>query len=262
MNHLLSIYRAESSKNTFLLCDFLHETDVKQIDLTALHALLLEEKRDDILILLGGKKENSHLSLQFLIYGCDGQFAEFCGNGAVTTAAYLYTQYPQYCAFTLNGPKGSYPLKSFGQGEYAAELPFPSKAWNPQFISNWERFQKKYPDLTYIEALEPHLTIQKEMSNQELLSLGQELNAQKDLFPLGINVNAWQKVKDQMLFVKTYERGVQRLTLACGTGSIASSAHAGLKGNILVQTPGGLLQINWTTQGVELKGKSKIEFPD
>lgn len=254
-----SVYRAESAQNAFLICDCLKQTNLEEIDLASLYELLLQEKRDDLLLLLNGQKEGEHLEAHYLVFGCDGQFGEFCGNGARASAAYLYETYPNYSSFTLKTSKAICPLKKLDGGHYAAILPAPSTDWNPNFISDWEMFRKKYPTFSYIEAIEPHLTWEASLKDDELFALGKKLNAQKDLFPLGINLNAWQKIDNQTLFVKTYERGVQRLTLSCGTGSIASSKHANLQGEILIQTPGGSFQMNWTPFGIEISGKSFIE---
>jgi diaminopimelate epimerase len=61
--------------------------------------------------------------------------------------------------------------------------------------------------------------------------------------PAGTNVNFVEVVNDRALHVRTYERGVEDETMACGTGAVASAIIAALKGYVsapvAVTTSGG-----------------------
>ena len=68
--------------------------------------------------------------------------------------------------------------------------------------------------------------------------------------PKGANVNFVQRVNAHTLKVRTYERGVEGETLACGTGVTASAIAAALKGwvqaPVRCQTAGGdTLEVNF-----------------
>lgn len=72
----------------------------------------------------------------------------------------------------------------------------------------------------------------------------------KDPDPKGVNVN-YVEERDGVFYVRTYERGVEDETLACGTGatSVAIAMHDGgyLKENFCkIKMPGGDLEIEFT----------------
>jgi diaminopimelate epimerase len=132
-------------------------------------------------------------------------------------------------------------------------LPPASFALNQAFIADVEAY-KNLGGVCFVDMLEPHLIIQEALMDEELLLIGRKLNQRVDVFPHGINVNAWHLLENGHLFVKTYERGVQRLTRSCGTGSVSCAAFCKSRGNMFVSTPGGELAITMHKEGIELKG--------
>lgn len=67
--------------------------------------------------------------------------------------------------------------------------------------------------------MEPHLVTFDPISEKELFDLGEYVNrSQREHFPLGINLNQ-VRIRDKGLEVVTFERGVNRITAACGTGA-------------------------------------------
>lgn len=253
----MKYYLAEACENTFVLVDALEGSyDPKRLFSEAYH-YLMAENRDDALILSQGQWEGEYLCMHMLVLGQDGALGEFCGNGSRACAAYLYENYPSIKRFALKTAHGIHPLYSCGSGVYSIKLPPPSFQHNPKFIACPKKIQSEY-HLHYVEMMEPHLIVQEEMKDEELLALGRHLNNDKALFPLGINVNACSLMKDGSLFVKTYERGVQRLTRSCGTGSVSCASLLCSSGHVRVTTPGGGLDIFVDEDGVELKGPAAV----
>lgn len=251
MNYLL----AEACQNTFVLFDCLNLTHLGEAFFLNALAGLKKEGRDDALILFNGQVKDETFTAHLVVLGLDGQLAEFCGNGARVCAAYLYKRYPFFKMMYLKTHRSTYPLSCCAQEMYSVTLPSASFEWNPKFISNPALINSEFK---YVETGEPHLLVQKIMGDEQLLVLGRKLNQQTDLFPLGINVNAWSILEEGKIFVKTYERGVQRLTRSCGTGSVACAALYRNRGDVQVVNPGGCLKVIFKEKEVELYGSAQV----
>ncbi len=241
-----------SSQNRFILFDFLDE---EMGSFAHMHALLLETDRDDALILSDYELSNGELFVKISVLGQDGLFGEFCANGACAISKYLHDKYSDLEKIFLKTSWGNLLLRHDNMGSYSVKIPLPRTSLNSKFIGG------PFEDtpFCYIEAIEPHLTINMELADDALFALGKALNYNRGLFPLGINVNAWHRLDEKRLFVKTYERGVQRLTKSCGTGSISSAFAAHAKGKVEVTTPGGTLLLVFEDDGVTLSGSCQLD---
>lgn len=119
--------------------------------------------------------------------------------------------------------------------------------------------------------------ISEVLADHELLAHRGKLLRYDDRFhPKGTNVNFCSFSGDQDIAICTYERGVEALTLACGTGSIACSLvdhflrrphlqpnHASYR----VLNPGGLLEVSFDRDPIDhhyhnifLKGEAQVTF--
>jgi diaminopimelate epimerase len=78
----------------------------------------------------------------------------------------------------------------------------------------------------------PHLVLfSEDLEHEEVSVLGKKYRWDSQFQPEGTNVNFVQ-VKNGSVQVRTYERGVEDETLACGTGVMASSIIAGQESNL------------------------------
>lgn len=75
-----------------------------------------------------------------------------------------------------------------------------------------------------------------------VFDLGREIRLHDEFMPYGTNVNFIQIIGG-ILYIRTYERGVEDETLACGTGSVAAAVIANISGKlappITIKTFGG-----------------------
>jgi len=83
----------------------------------------------------------------------------------------------------------------------------------------------------------------------DVVETGRDIRYSNAFKEQGVNVNFVESLKDDSIFVRTYERGVEDETYSCGTGVTASalmSAHNDKGFNrVEVQTPGGRLSVEF-----------------
>ena len=104
----------------------------------------------------------------------------------------------------------------------------------------------------FVNSGVPHVVIEVEdISQVDLPVLGAAVRYHPEFQPKGTNVNIIQVTGDNRLSVRTYERGVEAETLACGTGMVACGLIAGKLGRVKVPVDircasGDVLQVGFT----------------
>ena len=103
----------------------------------------------------------------------------------------------------------------------------------------------------------PHAVVRLDgfdkMDENELRKLGRALRS-SPAFPKGANVNFVELTGRDTLRIKTFERGVEDFTLACGTGCGSAVAALTLLGqvsgkDVTLSSPGGVLNVTLTQDG-------------
>jgi len=114
--------------------------------------------------------------------------------------------------------------------EVALDLPAPRAApVRPEIVA-----PEGFSDLTLYDVGVPHLVAAvTAVADLDLAALGPPLRAHPVLGPEGANVNFYEVAKGGVVRIRTWERGVEGETLACGSGSVAVSlqvmASSGLR---------------------------------
>jgi diaminopimelate epimerase len=171
------------------------------------------------------------------LFNADGSEAEFSGNGARCAArfAYLKRIAPKQMRFeTLAGmieaemvprsvKRGAKPI--FDQVKIRFPDPKGLRLNLRVALDGAER------DAHFLDTGVPHCVYLVDDPDQvDVVGIGRATRHHALFQPAGSNVNFISMLDPHHIRIRTYERGVEDETLACGTGSIASALIASLVG--------------------------------
>jgi diaminopimelate epimerase len=152
-------------------------------------------------------------------YNSDGGEAEMCGNGARCFARFVQTM-PRAEAERVRflTPAGLITGEYLGD-EVRVNLTAPTEARIGQRADfGWGEIEYHF-----LNTGVPHVVLfVPDVEKAEIVAQGRAIR-RSAIFPRGTNVNFVQVVDAQNLLVRTYERGVEDETLACGTGVTAAA---------------------------------------
>ncbi len=162
------------------------------------------------------------------VINADGSEAQMCGNGARCMAAYIAANLkavkPLFGIETLAGE-----ILAQVQGEVARVRLSNPKDYRPNL--NITVANQKL-EVHYIDTGVPHTIVFVDgLQEVDTNSLGALIRNHPRFAPRGTNVNFVEHTRDGMVSVRTYERGVEAETLACGTGAVAAALVAYLHVN-------------------------------
>jgi diaminopimelate epimerase len=167
-------------------------------------------------------------------YNADGSTGSLCGNGA--RCAILFAKNTN----KLKSNKANFISNGIEySGEFYSEDDIKFNLANPAKVKlNFKvKAGNQLITANYINTGSPHVVIYidqilinpnnpnkfyYEIEDVPIVSLGREIRNLQEFLPGGVNVNFVQVERDR-LKIRTYERGVEDETLACGTGSVASA---------------------------------------
>jgi len=149
---------------------------------------------------------HSEYDFEWLFYNSDGSEAEMCGNGSRATAHYALS----------NGLADSEMRFLTGAGDIGCRVDGESVTTEltPPILIDRELNEFGYKWL-FVNTGVPHLVSIRDSIDEFSIEEARELR-----YKYNTNVNI-ATVKDGNLYVRTYERGVENETLACGTGMAA-----------------------------------------
>ncbi len=204
-------------------------------------------------------KKHDYYDFEMLYFNSDGNSSTLCGNGArcITLFAYERKYIEKSCKFL------------------ASDGPHFSEIVRPNFVKlKLQDVVKimKHNDGYEIVTGSPHFVISHnhELKSIDVNKLGKEIRNNQRFKEKGINVNFVQIIDNNVVNIRTYERGVEAETLSCGTGSVASAIFSKIdkidgEYTIKVLTLGGELTVSFTKKNntfsnIYLIGEAKKVF--
>lgn len=211
---------------------------------------------------------SSRASFRMRYYNADGSLGEFCGNGTRCAARFAFIEGIAEAIMTIETDAGIVEAEVGEDGQVTISLPPPEefRAERPVTVGEMAVHGSS------ITVGVPHYVVflREALWEQDIKPLGSAIRMHHDLQPKGSNVNFVLVRDEHSIEVRTYERGVEAETLACGSGVVASVAVSTLFGKVKppvrVLTRSGItLEVSMThTNGelrdVRLKGDARLVF--
>ena len=220
---------------------------------------------DGVLVVEKPKVRGADFRMRY--YNSDGGEAEMCGNGARCFAL---------LARAVSGRKGNVlriqtqaglvTLQIRGQ-EVQVSMTEPTKLrLGRKLVVAGRKLA-----VDFLNTGVPHAVLfVRSVRSIDVAKQGRAIRYHSAFAPSGTNVNFVEIGRGNRIYVRTYERGVEGETLACGTGVVASSIlsnlRRGLRSPILVTTRGGdhlrvgFSMVNGQARKVTLQGPARIVY--
>jgi len=178
--------------------------------------------------------ENTHeADFKWQFYNSDGSLAEMCGNAARCTARFAYIN-------KIAGSRMSFKTQAGIISAQIMDETVRVKMTDPENVRDEDKIEIDNKSISFISLNTgvPHVVIKTDdIESVDVINLGKKIRFHDKFAPAGTNVNfisrgTDNRSTDNNIIIRTYERGVENETLACGTGCVASALAAAKEYNI------------------------------
>ena len=202
-------------------------------------------------------------------FNSDGSAGEMCGNGARCICRYGYENGLTGAIQRVETTAGLVTGYRLDAETYRIRLNDPGcvKTEYPVAVDGISY------ECSYVELGDPgipHAVVPiknlRETDSEALLALGRALRYH-EAFPKGANVNFYELTGKDKVYIRTYERGVEDFTYACGTGTGSTAIALFLLGKtgrcMTAEMRGGTLKVeideeNGTVKNLWLTGPTNV----
>ncbi|HWA05101.1 MAG TPA: diaminopimelate epimerase [Ignavibacteria bacterium] len=193
-------------------------------------------------VIFADKPLNDNSAVRMNYYNRDGSFGAMCGNGARCIAMFAYNNgivneqkfYLEAVDDVYSAEIVSDEIAKIGfpePKEVRTDIRITASEGNPLNVS-YTNVGSDHIILFINEDINKLYLNCADMDKLDVENQGRMLRFHKDFEPRGGNVNFAEVQQDGSIRLRTYERGVERETLACGTGIISTGIIAMLKKGI------------------------------
>ncbi|MEJ5377537.1 MAG: diaminopimelate epimerase [bacterium] len=261
--------KMSGSGNDFIFVDH-RDLQWEGCDLAQLARLLCRRRVSvgaDGLVLIVPPKDPAH-DFAWRFFNADGSEAEMCGNAARCAARFAnlkgLVSSTQMRFETLSGV-----IEATVVGEGVRVRMGDPTGVRPQVNLILPEGEL---ELVCINTGVPHaVNFVQDLEGVEVVELGRFIRHHQAFAPAGTNVDFVQAIDSSTIKMRTYERGVEDETLACGTGAVASALAAHLTGKAkppveVITRSGGRLKVDFLAKGeghytqVFLEGDARVIY--
>jgi diaminopimelate epimerase len=177
-------------------------------------------------------------------FNSDGKIGSMCGNGGRCTAHFARKW----------GIAGDNQKFMAFDGIHMAEVSKDTVRLQMADVNDYKIIKGSY----FINTGSPHYVVfTNDIDKINVNEEGKKLRWSSDFAPGGTNVN-FVEISNNGLYIRTFERGVEEETLACGTGVTASAIASVLgghfdTGSVSVRARGGNLKVEFQNAGGKIK---------
>jgi diaminopimelate epimerase len=262
---MIEFYKMNGSGNDFIIIDNM-DLSLDVGDLSEFARKVCQRKisvgADGLVVI----EPSEMADFKWRFFNSDGSMAEMCGNAARCAARFVYMK-------GIAGQKISWETIA---GIISAEVNddvVKAKLTDPSPVDSSieiEAYGQKFV-LDSIDTGVPHAVVfVDDLDNCDVFNQGRKIRFHKQFSPRGTNADFAVVVDRHNIKVRTYERGVEDETLACGTGMVAAALTAAQRGlvespvDVLVQS-GETLRVYFEKQDglwreIYLEGRVKIIY--
>ena len=185
--------------------------------------------------------ENSSIAdFSWRFYNGDGSVADMCGNGARCAARFAFRNSIAESKMVFETTAGTIQAEILADNQTVRvqmTKPFDFRLGLSMSLNGKEHA------VAFVNTGVPHAVIFVEEEDTPVKKLGRKVRFHELFEPKGTNASFARVLSDGRLDVRTYERGIEDETMACGTGAVAAALFAtmqrGMESPIEVVTSGG-----------------------
>ena len=215
---LLHFYKMNGAGNDFIVID---NRDLSaNLDTDTIAALCDRHRGIGADGLLAVEPAEKGADFKFRYYNADGGEAEMCGNGARCFGrftSHLTEEVPEKVSFeTIAGTLDAVLVGD--DVRIAMSAPKDLEMKLPVTVDDLDA------ELHFINTGVPHVvSFVDNLDDLDVFNHGRDIRRHSHFAPAGTNANFAKILAPDHIAIRTYERGVEDETLACGTGMVASA---------------------------------------
>ncbi len=248
---MIEFYKMSGSGNDFIIIDNM-DLSLDVGDLSEFTRKICQRKisvgADGLVVI----EPSDIADFKWRFFNSDGSMAEMCGNASRCVARIAYMK-------GIAGQEMSWEtIAGIISAEVRDEI-VKVKLTDPSPVEALIKIEAEGQKFTLdsIDTGVPHAVVfVNDLENYDVYNNGRKIRHHEHFSPKGTNANFALIVDRHNITVRTFERGVEDETLACGTGMVAATITAAQRG--LVESPVNVLARSGETLGVYFENQNGL----